>query len=182
MSEEQPRPVSHCGAVHATASHEATPGVHFTSQPHDGLHVTLRHEFEPEQVTSHFPLPHWRSRHEDVPVQPILQLPGPVHVTPCRHEFAVLHATSQFQPTGQTIGALQLVTAQSTLHVCVCRSQLVHWVGHTLPGPSFGTSAGGPSVVLGASIVPPGNTQYPPVQVRPPVQSACFVHSNSPLR
>ena len=48
-------------------------------------------------------------------MQAMLQLPGPVQVTPLRHEFEVLHATSQFQPTGHTIDPLQLVTAQSKI-------------------------------------------------------------------
>lgn len=144
--------------MHRTASHEATPGVHFTSHPHDGLQLTLRHEFVPLQITSHLPLPHWRSRHEPVPVQAILQVPGPEHVTPPRHELGVLHATSQFQPTGQTTAALQLVTAQSILQVCVWKSQLEHCCGHTFGLPSIEPSASGPSD-FGASIVPPGNTQ-----------------------
>lgn len=145
-------------AVHCTPSQLATPGVHLTSQPHEGLHATLRHDVAPVQEMSHLPLPHWRSRHELVPEHAILQLPVPVHVTPLRHEPVVLHATSQFQPAGHTTAPLQLVTAQSILHVWLGRSQLEHWAGHTFGLPSMALSVTGPSF-FGASIVPPGYTQ-----------------------
>ncbi len=79
------------------------------------------------QPTSHLPVPHLSVRHDPVPLQVILQACwSGEQVTPLRHELAVVHATSQFQPTGQTTGPLQLVTAQSILQVWLPMSQLVH--------------------------------------------------------
>ncbi len=76
---------------------------------------------------SHLPAPHASVRHDPEPLQVILQLCwSGGQLTPLRHEFAVVHATSQFQPSGQTTAPLQLVTAQSILQVWLPISQLVH--------------------------------------------------------
>jgi hypothetical protein len=181
--DEQPRPVSHWKLVHVTASQEA-PSLQPTSQPHEPLQSTPRHDCDPLQVTSHLPLPQSIMRHAPVPLhvtlQVLLLLGG--QVTPERQLFATVHATSQFQPGGQTTAWLQLVTAQSILQVCVPWLQLVHCAGHVF----IDMSPGGPSVIggpsdFGASTVPPGTTQKPPVQTRPFSQSDCVWHSNSPL-
>ena len=100
--DEQPRPVSHWKLVHCTASQDA-PAPHFTSQPHELPQLTPRHDIEPVQATSHLPVPHSSERHEPVPLHVMLQLlPCAGHVTPERQLFATEHATSQFQPGGQT--------------------------------------------------------------------------------
>ena len=148
--------LSHWNEVQATPSHAAVPP-HFTSQPHELPQSTPRHDIEPLHTTSHLPVPHSSVRHEFDPEQVIVQAWGPVQVTPLRHELVTLHATSQFQPTGHTTWALQLVTAQSILQVWPPKSQVVHWGGQTLLLPSV-PSVVGPSP-LGASTVPPGSTQ-----------------------
>lgn len=182
IADEQPRPVSHWKLVHWTASHEA-PVPHFTSQPHELPQLTPRHDIEPEQLTSHLPVPHSSVRHEPVPLHVMLQLlPCDGQVTPERQLFATEHATSQFQPGGQTTAWLQLVTAQSILHVCELATQLVHCGGHRFIELSPGASVViGPSD-FGASTVPPGTTQKPPVHVRPLPQSDCLSQANSPVR
>jgi len=125
-----------------------------------GARQALTNAPEAAQLTSHLPAPHAMLRHEFEPVHDTVHLsPRPAgHVTPLRHACTVLHATSQFQPAGQTTALLQLVDAQSMWQVCEPLSQLVHCVGQFPGGPSIDESATGPSP-FGASTVPPGTTQ-----------------------
>jgi hypothetical protein len=60
---EQPRPVSHWKPVHVTVSAQAPGAVQLTPHAHDMLHITLRHEFTPLQLTLHGPGPHCTLRH-----------------------------------------------------------------------------------------------------------------------
>jgi hypothetical protein len=92
-------------------------------------------------------------------------------VTPLLHEPAGEHAMLQLQPVGQVTCCLQPpLSMQSIVQVFVVLLHDVHCAGQ-LFGPSVFT----PESSWGA-------TQKPSVQVRPLLQSDCFVHAKSSLR
>jgi hypothetical protein len=94
------------------------------------------------------------------------------HVTPLRHELFASHWTVQLKPGGHVTWLLQFepATLQSIVHVLALRSHDVQPVGQPFESPC--ASLGGP----GASIEP-GTTQKPSEQMRPSLQSDCFVHA-----
>jgi len=82
----------------------------------------------------------------------------------------------QFQPVGHVTCCLQPpLSAQSIVQVFVLLLHDVHCAGQVAASPP-----GGPSDVTPESSW--GATQKPSVQVRPLMQSDCFVHAKSSLR
>ena len=101
-------------------------------------------------------------RHEPWPEHAISHDVAPLQLTPFAQALLVVQPILQAQPVGHTIGWLpvQFVRLQSMTHVFDGLSQLVHWGGQTLGGPSIDPSGLGPSPFFGASIgPPPGTTQ-----------------------
>jgi hypothetical protein len=86
----------HASDVHITVSLQLDAPVHVTSQAHELLHWTPRHELGPEQLTSHGPRPHATLRHELVPEHVMLHDRPAWHMTPLRHELSVSHWISQW--------------------------------------------------------------------------------------
>jgi len=113
--------------VQVTAPHPAVPW-QATSHAQASSQVTLLHERLPAQPIEHAPVPqltvahvtplhdarpvHWTLHAPPLhamfaqlcwPAQLILQAVASSHATPLRHDCAVVHSTSQFQPGGQVI-------------------------------------------------------------------------------
>lgn len=88
--------------MHVTLKQFA-PTLHFTSQAHELPHEMPPHDWLPEHVTSHGPVPHARLRHEPKPVHSTLQPVPERQSTPMRHELAVLHLITHEKPGGHLI-------------------------------------------------------------------------------
>jgi len=113
--------------------------------------------------------------HGPAPQVTFLQLCAPLHVIvhdlllvqlmPLLHEPAGEHAMLQLQPVGQVTCCLQPpLSAQSIVQVFVVLLHDVHCAGQLTPESTWDA------------------TQKPSVQVRPLLQSDCFVHAKSSLR
>src|SRR5688572_11035396 len=100
-------------------------------------------------------------RHEPWPEHVIAHDSAALQLMPLTHALLVVHKIAQFHPAGHTIAALpvQLVVAQSIVHVFAASLQLVHCGGHVDASIMIGPSVLGPSVPFGASTIPPGTMQ-----------------------
>ena len=90
-----PLPARHASDVHVISSGQLLVPAHVTSHAHDALHATPTHEFAPEQLTSHGPLPHSTAWHEPEPEHSTVHDAPASQSTPLRHDIAVSHWISQ---------------------------------------------------------------------------------------
>jgi hypothetical protein len=167
----QPLPLSHVkSGEHWITSLQLRLPVHTTSQAHDELQATPRHELGPEQLTSHGPLPHCTLRHALCPPHVILQAVAPWQLTPLRHELSVPHRMSHLYPVGQITSLAHAdVWPHSIVHVLFVTLHDVHGIGQ------LGASIGFLASTLDASIA--GTTQNPLTHCRPFLQSPDWLHA-----
>lgn len=95
------QPIEHAPVPQLTVAHESF-AVHATSQV-PSPQVTPLHDARPVHWTLHAPPLHAMFAQLCWPAQLILQAVASSHATPLRHDCAVVHSTSQFQPGGQVI-------------------------------------------------------------------------------
>ena len=83
----------HASDGHVIASHESVP-LHVTLHAHELPHVTPRHDWAPEQITSHGPVPHTTFWQDCFAEHSTLQLVPGWQLTPFRQALSVLQRMS----------------------------------------------------------------------------------------
>ncbi len=176
-----PPPVQATDGQVGAVSHELLPEQLVTQAHELEQSMPLTQEFLPEQVTSHRLSPQVIApEHDPLREQLTVQESALVQSMPPAQEPEPPQRTEQSQPAGQTTREphdpvpLQLIVQTVPLHEA-------HSGGQTAAsGPAMASGVAGlasgalgsASGVLGlASSPPPGRTQKPSVQVRPPLQS-----------
>ena len=141
-----------------------------TSHPHDRLQLTLRQDWVPLQSTLQAPVPQSTLRQLCWPLHMMVHDLAPAQLMPLLQALASEQAMVQLQPAGQVTCCLQPpLRAQSIVQVFAVMLHDVHPAGQPVASP--GTLASTWDA-----------TQKPSMQVRPVLQSACFVQANSSLR
>jgi len=170
----------------AGSVHSADAGLHVrpvqgevrqaTSHAHDRPQLTVRHAPVPVQLMLHGPAPQVTFLQLCAPLHVIVHDLLLVQLMPLLHEPAGEHAMLQLQPVGQVTCCLHPpLSAQSIVQVFVVVLHDVHCAGQVAASPGGCASPLTPESTWDA-------TQKPSVQVRPLLQSDCFVHAKSSLR
>jgi hypothetical protein len=149
-----------------------------TSHAHELVQSTSRHEPRPVHDAVHLPVPQVTFSQAREPEQVRVHDFALAQLMPLRHSSLTVHLMTQFQSVGQVSGRLQSAPpAQSILHVIDPTSHDEQASGHL-----SASITGLPSIVIIASISPPGTTHSPLMHCRPSEQSDGLLHANWSLR